>query len=321
MNILTYIESRNGKIRPAGLEAASLGRKLADLTGGKLFALLIASGMDEAEKLKNYGVDNILIADHRELQDYSPEGYREAVVNAVQENDIKVVILTATAMGRDLAPTVAGNLDCGLLPDCISADYTEGRISVTRPVYAGRVIAEFSAAALPVVVSIRPKAFLIKEREGASAEISKLELDLDDKIRAKLIETTGGDSGKLDVAEADVIVAGGRGMREKDNFGLIEELATLLNGAVGASRAVVDTDWRPHSEQIGQTGKVVSATLYFAVGISGAIQHLAGMRTSKVIVAVNKDSEAPIFKSADYGIVGDAMEVLPAITKAIRASE
>lgn len=319
MDILVYAESRGGKLRPAGLEAVSFGRKLADSTGGNMTTVLIGTGLEtvipDAEK---YGSRKILTVDAPELAGYTPEGYREAIISAAGKTGAKLVIMAATAMGRDLAPTVAARMDASLLPDCTAVEFSNERLNVTRPVYAGRCIMSLAATELPVVLSIRPKAFLPQVWEGNQAAKEKLEVDLNGKIRGRLVETRVEAGEKLDVTEADVIVAGGRGLKAAENFGMIEELANLLGGAVGASRAVVDTEWRPHSEQVGQTGKVVSPTLYIAAGISGAIQHLAGMRTSKVIVAINKDPEAPIFKSADYGIVGDALEVIPALTKAIR---
>ncbi len=319
MDILVFVESRGGKVRPAGLEALTIGRKIADKAGSKLSALVVGHNIGALkDDVSSYGADNILLADYEALTGYSPEGYREAITTAVEKTGAKLVILAATAMGRDLAPTVAGRMEAAFFPDCIGVEYNEGRLTVNRPVYAGRCILTLSAIAWPVVISVRPKAFAAVTRDGVTAEVANLDVNLDGKIRARLVETKVEAAGKLDVAEADVIVAGGRGLKEEGNFKLIEELADVLGGAVGASRAVVDNGWRPHSEQVGQTGKVVSPTLYFAIGISGAIQHLAGMRTSKVIVAVNKDAEAPVFKTADYGIVGDAMVVLPALTNAIK---
>ncbi len=319
MDILVYIESRGGKLRAAGLEAVSGARKLADLTGGKLNALLIGTSLDAmAGEVEGYGVDRLLLAEHPDLENYSPEGHREALLAAVQESGAKLVVMSASALGRDLGPTVAARLDAAFLPDCISVEYVEGRLTVTRPVYAGRCIMTLAATAWPAVVTLRPKAFLAAPREVAAMERLPLSVSLDGKIRARMLEFLTEAGEKLDVTEADTVVSGGRGMKGAENFQLIEELAETLGGAVGASRAVVDAEWRPHSEQVGQTGKLVSPTLYIACGISGAIQHLAGMRSSKVIVAVNKDPEAPIFKTADYGIVGDAMEVLPALTKALK---
>ncbi|NQT34569.1 electron transfer flavoprotein subunit alpha/FixB family protein [bacterium] len=318
MDILVYVEMRGGKIRPAGLEAVCSARKLADIGGGKLTAVLMGSNLENLTgKVEKYGADSILLIDNPDLDGYTPEGYREALTAAYEATGAKLVVMTATALGRDLAPAVAAKLDAALLPDCTSVEYSEGKLSVTRPVYAGRCIMTLTANSFPVVLSLQPKAFLVVEREAVSAEVSKLEVAVSDKIRARLIETRAQAGEKLDVTEADIIVAGGRGMKTEENFKLIEDLADKLGGAVGASRAVVDSEWRPHSEQVGQTGKVVSPTLYIAAGISGAIQHLAGMRSSKVIVAINKDPEAPIFKSSDYGIVGDAMEVLPALIEAV----
>lgn len=319
MDILAYIESRGDKIRSVGFEAITLGRRLADVTGGKVHALLIGKSVEGLKgEVEKYGADSVLVAEHDDFEGYNPDGYREIVMQALEQTGSKLFILSASAMGRDLGPTVAAAHDASLLPDCIEAEYVEGNLNVKRPVYGGRCIMSLTATKFPAVLSIRPKAFTAVEREGASAELTKLDVNLDGKVKVKTLETRFEAGDKLDVTEADVIVAGGRGLKEAQNFKLIEELADTLGAAVGASRAVVDSDWRPHSEQIGQTGKVVSPTLYIAAGISGAIQHLAGMRTSKVIVAINKDPEAPIFKSADYGIVGDAMEVLPELNKAIK---
>ena len=306
-------------MRSAGLEAISGARKLADLTGGRLNALLIGTSLDGlAGEVDGYGVERVLLAEHPELANYTPEGYREALLTAVQETGAGLVVMCATALGRDLGPVLAARLDAAFLPDCMSVEFNEGRLMVTRPVYAGRLMMSLAATAWPAVVTLRPKAFLVKPREGTPAERVKLNVPLDGKIRARMVEFKAEAAGKLDVTEADAVVAGGRGMKGPENFALIEELADTLGGAVGASRAVVDAGWRPHSEQVGQTGKVVSPTLYIAAGISGAIQHLAGIRSAKVIVAINKDPEAPIFKTADYGIVGDAMQILPALTKAVK---
>lgn len=318
MDLLVFVESRNGKVRSAGLEAVTYARKLADMVGGKLNAILVGKSLSAmADEVEKYGPDRLYLVENPELEGYSPDGYREALVTAMTETGSKCLILSASVLGRDLAPVVTAALDAALLPDCTEVEYVEGRLTVTRPVYAGRCIMTLSATAWPVVLSLRPKAFLAATREGVSTERVQLSVDLEGKIKTHLIETREEAGEKLDVSEADIVVAGGRGLKSEENFGLIEELSGALGGAVGTSRATVDAGWRPHSEQVGQTGKVVNPTLYFAVGISGAIQHLAGMRTSKVIVAINKDADAPIFKSADFGIVGDALEVLPALTRAI----
>ncbi len=317
MDILVYIESRGEKLHSTGFEVVTAARKLADVAGGKVTALIIGGSADST-KVEQYGADSILTVDHPDLTGYSPEGYREALLAAKEQTGAELILISATALGRDLGPIMAARLDAAFLPDCLSVEINEGQLSVARPVYAGRCIMNLTATGLPTVVTIRPKAITPVLREGHIAEKGELSVNLDGKIRAKLIETRDAGGEKLDVTEADVIVAGGRGLKAEEHFHLVEELADSVGAAIGATRAIVDAGWRPHSEQIGQTGKVVAPTLYFAVGISGAIQHLAGMRTSKTIVAVNKDADAPIFKAADYGIVGDVFDVLPALTTAIK---
>ncbi len=322
MNILTYVEIREGKVRPAGLEALSTGRKLADVSGGVLSALLIGSNLGSViDTIKDYGTDVIYVLDKPELNFYSPEAYREAVSLAIQKSGAQLFLLSATALGRDLGPVVAAKIEGGFLPDCTAIAFEENTLVVKRPVYGGRLIMSLAVRAYPAVISLRPKIFPAVKKEWIEPRIEYLTLNLEGIIRAKCAEVNLETGGKLDVTEADVVVSGGRGMKGPENFNLIEELACVFKGAVGVSRPVVDSGWRPHSEQVGQTGKVVSPTLYIAVGISGAIQHLAGMSSSKVIVAINKDPEAPIFKIADYGLVGDAMEILPALTQAIKNLE
>ncbi|MDP8229073.1 MAG: electron transfer flavoprotein subunit alpha/FixB family protein [Candidatus Electryoneaceae bacterium] len=319
MDILVYIEIREGKIRTSSFEAVSAARKLADTASGKVTVLLAGDSLDPlADKVEQFGPDQILLAEHPDLDGYTPEGHRQAMLSAVKETGAQLVMMSATALGRDLGPTVAARLEAAFLPDCTSVEYVEGQLNVVRPVYAGRCIMTLAATGWPVLISLRPKAFPQIPREDHTAERATINVDLDGKIRARLIETRTAGDEKLDVTEADIIVTGGRGMKSAENFQLVEELASALKGAVGVSRPVVDDDWRPHSEQVGQTGKVVAPTLYIACGISGAIQHLAGMNTSKVIVAINKDKDAPIFKSADYGIIGNVLEVLPVLTQAIR---
>ncbi|MBM3329631.1 MAG: electron transfer flavoprotein subunit alpha/FixB family protein, partial [Calditrichaeota bacterium] len=273
----------------------------------------LASGLD------GFGIDRLLAAMQPELSGYSPEGYGAVVEAASKALGAEVILFPATSMGRDLAPTLAARLDAAFLPDCTELTVTGGRIAVRRPVYAGRLMITLEARTLPAIVSLRPKAFLAIKSGGSAPALESLSVDLTGVVKTVCVETRQEGAGKLDVSEADVIVSGGRGMKGPENFHLVEDLAAALDGAVGASRAVVDAGWRPHGEQVGQTGKVVGPSLYIACGISGAIQHLAGMRSSKVIVAINKDSDAPIFKAADYGIVGDVFEVLPALTAAVKA--
>lgn len=319
MNILVYIESRNGKIRSAGLEAVSAARKLADACEGEVNGLLIGDSLENiADEVDSYGLDRIMLAQHDDFKGYTPEGYREALVTAANECGAEVVIISGTALGRDLAPVVAARLGAAMIPDCTAIELEDEKLLTTRPVYAGRIMLTLATTAFPVVISVRPKAFMADQLEGKQPERVNLTVNLEGVIRTRLVETRFEAGEKLDVTEAEVIVTGGRGMKTSENFHLVEDLADKLGAAIGASRAVVDSGWRPHSEQIGQTGKVVSPTLYIACGISGAIQHLAGMSTSKVIVAINKDADAPIFKKADYGIVGDVNEVLPALIEAVK---
>lgn len=320
MNVLTYIETRDGKIRGAGLEALTLAVRLAGNLGGKASALLIGEGSTRsAGSLGKYGVGQVFTVEGGDFAGYSPEAYREAVIAAMKAADAGVVVMSATSLGKDLAPVVAARLDASFLPDCTSVEYQDNKIVVLRPVYAGRCMITLATASFPAVISLRPKAFLATESAGTTPTISSLNVETAGKVKSRFIELRTESVGKIDVTEADAIVAGGRGMKSAENFALIEELAATLGGAVGASRAVVDAGWRSHGEQIGQTGKVVNPTLYIAAGISGAIQHIAGMRSSKVIVAINKDADAPIFKMANYGIVGDAIEVLPVLNKTVKA--
>jgi electron transfer flavoprotein alpha subunit len=250
---------------------------------------------------------------------YAPDGMARAIVARAKAGAHGAVLLAASAAGRDLAPRVAVQLDVPLASDAIDLGAEGNAVIATRPVYAGKALLTVKVIARPAVVSLRPGVFTPVERPRAGA-LETSGLASADAGRVVVREIKAAPEGALDVAEAPIIVSGGRGLKEPANFSLLEELARAFGGkaAVGASRAVVDAGWRPHADQVGQTGKTVSPTLYIAVGISGAIQHLAGMRTSKVIVAINRDKDAPIFKVADYGIVGDLFEVVPKLTEEIK---
>jgi electron transfer flavoprotein alpha subunit len=317
MSVLVYIEVRDGAAKKASFEALSEGKKLAGALGGQISAVVIGSGVGDAvEKAKAYGAEKVFVVDSGDLERYVPEGYLTAIVEAAEQSDAKVVLAAATSQGRDLAPRVAAKMGVMLMPDVTDMSEESGDVVATRPVYAGKVNINLKSKAYPVVITTRPNTFEAVESAGAGETV---DLDISFEAKAKVVEVkaTGGD--KLDVAEADIVVSGGRGLKEPENFKLIEDFAGTLGAAVGATRAVVDAGWRPHAEQVGQTGKTVGPTLYFAVGISGAVQHLAGMRTSKTIVAINKDADAPIFKVADYGLVGDALEILPKLNEAIKS--
>jgi electron transfer flavoprotein alpha subunit len=314
--ILVFVEQRNGQIRAASLQAVSQARRLA---AGAVSAVLPGSGIaGAAASLGAYGASKVFVADDPNLALYSAEGYAEVVAKACEQAQPSAILFGGTAMGRDLAPRVAARLGVSALADATGIVLEGDSLVVTRPVYSGKAVATVDTAGKrPQVVSLRPNVFAA-EQVGGSAEVVALDgLALSIRAVVKELLDTGG--GEIDVAEADIIVSGGRGIKGPENFGLIRDLAHALGGAVGASRAVVDAGWIEHKHQVGQTGKVVSPTLYVACGISGAIQHLAGMSSSKVIVAINKDPDAPIFKVADYGIVGDLFAVIPPMVEAIKA--
>lgn len=316
--ILVCIEQRDNEIRKASLQALSEAKRLA---GGEMPVAAVLIGADVtpmAAGLGAYGASKVFVADDANLRLYSAEGYAQSVAAAVERFEPSAVFFSATAMGRDLAPRVAGKLGVGALAD-VTGLTREGEAFVARrPVYSGKAFATADTnGVMPQVISLRPNVFALEEG-GGEAEVVPLD-GLALSIRAVVTEFMAAEGGEIDVAEADVIVSGGRGLKGPENFALIRELAGVLGGAVGASRAVVDAGWIGHSHQVGQTGKVVSPSLYIACGISGAIQHLAGMSSSKVIVAINKDPEAPIFKVADYGVVGDLFDVIPPMIEAIKA--
>jgi electron transfer flavoprotein alpha subunit len=313
--ILVFVEQRDGEIRKASQQALSEAKRL----GGTVTAVLPGSGVgDAAAGLGAFGAEKVFVADDANLAQYSSEGYAEAVVKAAEQAAPSAIFFAGTAMGRDLAPRVAARLGVGALADVVDLTLDGETFSARRPVYSGKAFATATTGGKnPQVITLRPNVFAAEET-GGSAEVVALD-GLDLSIRAVVKELVSTAGGELDVAEADIIVSGGRGIKGPENFALIKELADALGGAVGASRAAVDAGWIDHAHQVGQTGKVVSPSLYVACGISGAIQHLAGMSSSKVIVAINKDPDAPIFKIADYGIVGDLFDVIPPMVGAVKA--
>jgi electron transfer flavoprotein alpha subunit len=324
MAILVFLEQRDGEIKKTSFEAVAEARRLADSgLGGEVIALLACAPGKEggAAQAGAYGADQAWTATHDAFATYQPEGYAAAVAQAQAKAGAATVLFSAGAMGKDLAPRVAARLSAGLAADCTHLDFEGGRLVATRPVYAGKAIQKVGFKSQVALASLRPKVFpLTEHRPGAAAKVTALALDFDPAAGAKLTVTkiSAATGGPADLTEADVIVSGGRGLKGPEHFHLIEDLAQALGGTVGASRAVVDAGWRPHGDQVGQTGKTVSPKLYVAIGISGAIQHLAGMSSSRCIVAINKDADAPIFKVADYGIVGDAFEIVPAFAEAVR---
>jgi electron transfer flavoprotein alpha subunit len=320
-NILAFAESRTGELRKVALETVTAARKLADATGGEVHALLVgAPGIgSKAEQLAKYGADVVMVCEHDGFSKYNPEAASALAADRIKAGGYRAAIFSTSAEGRDLAPRVAGKLGAGIVTDAIGVELSGDTLTVKHPMNIGKVIATMSIAGTPAIVSVRPGAFSLKENSKAGRVENVQPAGDPSASRVVVKELVTGASGKLDLADAPVIVAGGRGLKSAENFKLVEDLADAFgNAAVGATRAVTDDGWRPHSDQIGQTGRLVSPQLYVAVGISGAVQHLAGMKTSKTIVAINKDKDAPIFKIADYGIVGDVFEIVPALTEAVR---
>jgi electron transfer flavoprotein alpha subunit len=320
-NILAFAESRNGELRKVALEAVTAARKLADSTGGEVHALLVgAPGIaSKAEQLGKYGADVVLVTESEAFAKYNPEGASQIAADRLKEGGYRAAIFATSAEGRDLAPRVAGKVGAGIVTDVIEVKLDGDKLTVKHPMNIGKLIATVSIEGSPAIVSLRPNTYSPVENPKAGRVENVAPSGDPGSARVVVKELVTGERGKLDLAEAPVIVAGGRGLKAAENFKLVEDLADAFgNAAVGATRAVTDDGWRPHADQIGQTGRLVSPQLYVAVGISGAVQHLAGMRTSKTIVAINKDKDAPIFKVADYGIVGDVFEVVPALTEAVR---
>jgi electron transfer flavoprotein alpha subunit len=322
-DVLAFVEQRDGQVGGASREAVSTAAGLATEMGGVGRALVLgAPGIASAAGgLGGFGAESIAAIEHDALADYNPEGYAGLVADHVRGGDYAAVVFPATTLGKDLAPRVAALLDVPLATDVTALSVEDGRLKAVRPVYAGKVFAHLKIDATPALVSIRPNVFQATERDAAgTVEVVSASVD-PSAWRVRVVEREAAADGALDVAEASIVVSGGRGMKDASQWKLLEDLRDALgpSAALGASRAVVDAGWRSHGEQVGQTGKTVSPKLYIAIGISGAIQHLAGMRTSQTIVAVNKDADAPIFGVADYGIVGDLFEVVPRLTEEIAA--
>jgi electron transfer flavoprotein alpha subunit len=317
--IVTFAEQRDGKLRRPSLEAVSEARRLADAHGKKVESVLVGSGVKGlADELASYGAERVHVFDAPELQSYATESCARALAQVVQAAKPWAVFVPYTSAGRDLAPRVAAKLDAGLVSDCVALEVKDGRLVARRPMYSGKAFGSYSWAGEPQLATLRANVFALGKPDSArKAEV--VEAKVDTAARAKVTAVHAKADGKRELTESQIIVSGGRGLKGPEHFPLVEELAAAMGAAVGASRAVVDAGWVDHQMQVGQTGKTVSPTLYIACGISGAIQHLAGMSSSKVIVAINKDADAPIFKIADYGLVGDVFEILPKLTEAAKA--
>ncbi len=315
MTTLAVLEQRDGVLRKISYEVVTAAQRL----GGAVEAVVCAAGpVQGADQAAKFGADKIVTLTNPAFAKYAPEACAQALAERAKQGGHSSIVFAASATGKDLAPRVAAKLGVGVAADLTDLATDGAGLVVTRPVYAGKALLKVKVMSQPAVLSLRPNVFTPVERSKAgAAETVAVNVPAG---RVTVREIKAAPAGTLDVAEAQVIISGGRGLKEPANFKVLEELARAFGGqaAVGASRAVVDAGWRAHADQVGQTGKTVSPSLYIAVGISGAIQHLAGMRTSKVIVAINKDKDAPIFKIADYGVVGDLFEIVPKLTEEIR---
>lgn len=314
--IIVILEQRNGQIKKASYEAVKAASDLAATLSFETEAVVIGNEIENLDLVGGFGIQNVTHIKNAELSDYSPSGYSKILSEHIKNVNGSIVFIGNTSLGKDLAPRLSARIDAGLAMDCTAIQIQNGELIATRPIYAGKVLLDIKLTSPVKIFTLRPNVFNAGTADGSKANVRVQNVENPD-LTTKVIEIKKSE-GKLDVAEAEIIVSGGRGMKGPEHFKMIEELSDLLGAASGASRAVVDAGWRPHGEQVGQTGKTVSPTLYIALGISGAIQHLAGMRSSKYIVAVNKDKDAPIFQVADYGIVGDVFEVVPALIEEIK---
>ncbi|HEV2719242.1 MAG TPA: electron transfer flavoprotein subunit alpha/FixB family protein [Thermoanaerobaculia bacterium] len=313
--VLVFCEVQNGKLKKASREALTIGRKIAEGAGGELVAF--AGDTADAGDAGRFGAKKLYVAP---LGVYTTEAYAAALKQVIDDVQPAVVLFGGTSNGRDLAPRVAARANAGVASDVDRLEWTDGKLRARRPVYSGKAFATVEVVGVPAMATTRPNAFPPEEAGAGAAEVVNVAVPAVE-AKAKLLETKTPEAGELSIAEADIIVSGGRGLKEAANFSYIRDLAHAIGGAVGASRATVDAGWIDHQHQVGQTGRVVSPNLYIAAGISGAIQHLAGMASSKHIVAINKDPEAPIFRVADLGVVGDLFQIVPALTEEVKQAK
>lgn len=313
-------EHKEGKLKRSSFESLGQGLSLAEKLNTECAVLLLGHEVENlTTKLFHYGAKKIYLIENPALKNYTADGYTIVLSKLINDKKPEILLTGATFQGKDLAPKLSANLKVPLFVDCIDLSLNDhGKLEALRPVYAGKAIMKITGNdAKPQIASIRPNVMTPSEKnESLSGNIEKISVEIEPESIRTVVKEFIVDAGvKLDLTEARIIVSGGRAMKGPENFKILEELAEVLGGVVGASRAAVDAGWRDHSGQVGQTGKTVTPELYIACGISGAVQHLAGMSSSKYIVAINKDPEASIFKIADYGIVGDLFEIVPALTK------
>lgn len=321
-NILIFVEQRSGRIHPASRQLFSPARDLAAGTGGTVQAVILGDDIQElAGEIDALGASEIFLADHPELHHYRARPYNHALCQAMSVAEADILLCATTSLSRDLAPRFAARMKAAIATDCLDVSWVEDDLQVTRPMYCAKCIGKFSLGKnRPQVLSFRPNSYPVPDAlTDASPEIKRIELSFDERdLTLKVVDVVSTSEGVKDVAEADIIVSGGRSLKSEENFAMLYELAKELGAAVGASRAAVDAGYQPHSRQVGLTGKVVTPRLYMAFGIDGAIQHLAGMRGSKVIVAINTKRDAPIFNVATYGCVADLFTMAPLVTAEVR---
>jgi electron transfer flavoprotein alpha subunit len=319
-DILVFAEHDGGKVKKSAFELLSKANELVASAGGSVMAVAIGSGLDSVvAELAAHGAKKVILAENANLATYNTMAFTKALAAIVDEFKPSIVLASASEAGKDFIPRLAARLKAGLASDATDLRIDGGKLVATKPVYSGKASVEVSFNSAIQMATTRPNSFPIAEpKAGAQAETIKKSVEVGDLVCALVALEKADSSGKADLTEAEIIVSGGRAMGNADNFKILNELADVIGATVGASRAAVDSGFAPHSMQVGQTGKVVNPKLYIACGISGAIQHLAGMRTSKVIVAINKDPEAPIFTKADYGIVGDLFTLVPLIKEEMK---
>ncbi len=317
-------EQHGGKLRPVSFELLGVGRKLSEKLGEELAAVLIGENVSNlAKPLAAYGADKVYLLEHGLLRRYTPDGYTSALSELILNRKPSIVLFGATIIGREFAPRVAARVQTGLTADCTGLDIDdEGRLVQIRPAFGGKLMAMIVCPKKrPQMSTVRPNVMKKSDPDWSrEPKVERVDVNLAlETIRTKILDIVKEVNPEtIKVEEARIIVSGGRGLGSPENLKMIEDLAQVLGAAVGGSRAIVDAGWLPHHQQIGQTGKTVAPKLYVAVGISGAIQHLVGMQTSDIIIAINKDPEAPIFKVATFGIVGDLFQIVPAITESLR---
>lgn len=319
--ILVFIEIREGKVKKSSLEALSEGKRRAEDLKTDAHAVLIGHGLEGlASEVFPYGASKVHLLENSLFSHYSASSFSQALVSLVEEVKPMIILFSASSMGKDLAPRVAAKLGVSLASDCTATACKNGKLEATRPIFAGKALATVSFKSSPQIASLRPNVFPLLEPGAKEGEVVKKDVVIpEDQVKGQVDEILREEGAELDVTEADVVISGGRGMKGPENFDLLKELTSIIpHSAIGASRSAVDAEWIDHQHQVGQTGKTVSPNLYMAFGISGAIQHLAGMSSSKFIVAVNKDPEATIFKVADFGIVGDLFQVIPPLKEELK---